>query len=274
MSPPGKRGGKPRSRGRGSSGGGPSREYIVPGERAVRELLGAAPERIERLLFDAQRPPADLVERAAELGLLTEHLDRQRLWERSGGADPRGVVAVAEAPRVWPLDALIERAKAANARPRMLVALDGVVDPQNLGAILRSCEFFGVAGVVWPKDRAASLTPSAVRASAGASERVPHCIVTNLATALRECKEAGLWVIGTVVDGGEDLSSLQARRALPDDRVVVLGSEERGLRRLTRELCDVLVTMPRRGALGSLNVAAAGAATLALMTADPPAEPV
>ena len=148
---------------------------------------------------------------------------------------------------------------------RVLVALDGVQDPQNLGAIIRSAEFFGAGGVFWAKDRAAPLSPSAVRASAGASERLPIAEVTNLARALETCRGQDYWLAGTVVEGGQPLAGAD----LPDPLVVVLGSEQKGIRRLTRETCDFLVTVGGAtldgGRVGSLNVASAGAVALALL---------
>ncbi|HEY8378080.1 MAG TPA: RNA methyltransferase, partial [Nannocystis sp.] len=118
----------------------------------------------------------------------------------------------------------------------------------------------------WARDRSAGVTPVVVRASAGASERVPLCQVTNLARALAQAKEAGFWVVGTVAEGGADLRRLAAS-GLPDALVVVFGSEGSGLRRLTRESCDFLATIPGAGGLGSLNVSAAAAVTLATLCA-------
>jgi 23S rRNA (guanosine2251-2'-O)-methyltransferase len=143
----------------------------------------------------------------------------------------------------------------------VLVALDGVQDPHNLGALIRSAEFFGVLGLFWARDRSAGLSPAVVRASAGASERLPLAQVTNLARALATCKDSGYWILGTVPDGGSPLRTLVAQ-GLPDAVVVVLGGEERGLRRLTRENCDFLATIPGAGGVASLNVSAAAAVTL------------
>jgi 23S rRNA (guanosine2251-2'-O)-methyltransferase len=148
------------------------------------------------------------------------------------------------------------------------VVCDGIVDPHNFGAVLRSAEFFGAEGVAWARDRAAPLSPAAVRASAGASERVSLSEVTNLARALTwatQQRDAGAdwWVVGTVVDGGVPLAELAADP--PVNMLLVLGSEQRGLRRLTRERCDFLVTIERAGALGSLNVSAAAAVALAAL---------
>ncbi len=230
----------------------------------MTELLDAAADRVERLMVDERRPFETLVARANALGIPVDRVDREVLQAEVGDADPRGVVARAEPPPLLPLDALLSQ-PATSAPRRVFVALDGVVDPQNLGAILRSCEFFGAAGVFWPRDRAVGLTASVARASAGATERLPFAEVTNLAQALRTCKDAGLWIVGTVVDAEADLATLVRTDALPTDLVLVLGSEGQGIRRLTRELCDFRARLRRHGALGSLNVAAAAAASLVLL---------
>lgn len=262
-----------RPRGRHKAGG----PYFVAGERAVLELLDAAPERVRRIVAARDLPAMEAA--AAVAGIAVERVDADRLRAlagevlagfgvASGRVDPRGVLAVAEPPPVHALDPLLELALAAPGPRQLLVALDGVEDPQNVGAIARSCEFFGVSGLFWPRDRACRLTPAVARASAGASERIALGEVGNLADALRRCKDAGLWVVGTVVDGGENLFRLCAEDRLPRALVLVLGSESAGLRRLTRERCDFLVTLPRRGRIGSLNVSAAAAATLAILTAE------
>ncbi len=172
----------------------------------------------------------------------------------------RGVLAEAEpVPTADLADVLDE----GGTDPRVLLFLDGVQDAGNLGALLRTAEFFGAAAVVTTKDRSAPMTPAAVRASAGASERLPLARVTNLARALRTCRDAGYWIYGTVVEGGQPLEDVAADPALPGRRVLVFGSEHAGLRRLSRAHCDMLVTIPRRGSIGSLNVAAAAAVVLA-----------
>lgn len=226
------------------------------------ELFDAASDRIERILVDERRD-FEVSQRAAALGIPVEHVDRDALQLAAGDADPRGIVALAAPPPLLDLADLI--ARPSEAPRKVLVALDGVVDPQNLGAILRSCEFFGASGVFWPRDRAVGLTATVARASAGASERLAMAEVTNLAQALRTCKEAGLWVVGTVVDASEDLAGLCRADAIPEAVVLVLGSEGRGIRRLTAQSCDFQVTLARHGRLGSLNVAAAAAASLVLL---------
>lgn len=237
--------------------------HVVPGERAVRELLSAAPGRIEVIRVDRRRDWTELQGEAEAAGVVVEPVEADLLRRDVEGADPRGVVAYARPPTFVPLDEVLLRMNSVQGPSRqILVALDGVADPQNLGAIMRSCEFFGVHGLLWTRDRAAQVTPAVVRASAGASERVPLVQVTNLVTALGECKEAGLWIVGTVAEEGTPLATLASGDTLPERLVIVMGSEGRGIRRLTREHCDFLGTIERRGHVGSLNVSVATAVML------------
>ena len=142
--------------------------------------------------------------------------------------------------------------------PGFLLVLDGIQDPQNLGAIIRSAEAAGVHGCILPKDRAAAVSPAAVRASAGATEYLPIARVTNLATFLESIKPQGFWVIGTDAAEGRDLFTADLR----DPLALVIGSEERGLRSLTKTRCDLLVQIPSRGKVASLNASAAAAVCL------------
>lgn len=252
-------------------------DYRVLGERAVVELLRAAPQRVERVLIARGRDMPEVRERAAAAKVVVQTCDPAALRDEARDAPARGVVAIARPPPMHDLEDLIESLTRggddrAVAR-RVLVALDGVQDPQNLGAILRSCAFFGVFGVFWARDRAAGLSGAVVRASAGATERVPLCQVTNLARALTTCQQAGAWVVGTVAEGGLALPAAVADDAVPDPLVLVLGGEHGGMRRLTQERCDLLVTIPSPRPPGtdvaSLNVSAAAAVALSWLVAAP-----
>lgn len=236
---------------------------VVPGERAVRELLAHAPGRIERLLLSTRARLDKLRADAEAAGIAVELVEPGELARRASGTDPRGVIALARPRPLVDLEDLLPgpEPEAPEAR-RLWVALDGVVDPQNLGAVLRTAEFFGVEGVFWPRDRAVGVTPAVVRASAGASERLALASVTNLARALVSFRDAGAWVVGTVPEGGRPLRELSAPGELPSRLVVVMGGEARGMRRLTTEHCDFLATIERRGEVASLNVAAATAIVL------------
>jgi 23S rRNA (guanosine2251-2'-O)-methyltransferase len=237
---------------------------VVPGQRAVIELLRADPGRARTVLVREGRRCADLEAVASAAGVEVRRCTAEKLESVVPDSLARGVVALADPPPLLDLEDLIDRTLAGSGR-RLLVALDGVEDPRNLGAIMRSCAFFAARGLFWAKDRAATLSPAAVKASAGASEHLALGMVTNLARALDTCKKRDLWVLGTVADDGEPLDSLTAGDRLPDALVVVLGGEHQGLRPLTRKHCDFLATIERRGQVTSLNVSAATAVVLAAL---------
>ncbi len=248
----------------------PRERYLVPGERAVTELLRADPKRVRELWIERGRELQALEELARSVGVVIRPRERDELDELVGPGLARGVVAHARPPAAWAIEERLDRDDGPRTRRgfRLLVVLDGVQDPHNLGAVIRSAEFFGASGVVWARDRAAPLGPAAIRSSAGATERLPLCQVTNLARALEQAKQTQWWVIGTVVDEGGEQPVRPVRELAedpPSDMLLVLGSEEKGLRRLTRERCDFLVTIEGAGSLGSLNVSAAAAVTLALL---------
>jgi 23S rRNA (guanosine2251-2'-O)-methyltransferase len=164
----------------------------------------------------------------------------------------QGVVAQAAPLRAADLDSLLD------AQDAFLVALDGVTDPHNLGAIMRSAETAGATGIVLPRRRSAHITPVVAKAAAGAIEHLPIAIVGGIPAALERASRAGCWAVGLDERGDRSVYDLD----LADQRLVlVFGAEGRGLARLTRERCDVLVSIPMYGHVGSLNVAAA--ATLA-----------
>lgn len=166
-------------------------------------------------------------------------------------------VAVSYKPRASEsLEAILTRPGGDNG---LLVALDGIEDPQNVGAIIRSAEVFGAAGVIIPERRAAGMTPGAVKASAGAALRVPVLSVGNLAQSLRTIKKAGYWVVGLDMKGTVSLFDVK----MPTPVCLVLGGEGDGMARLTRDLCDIIVRIPQVGKIGSLNVSATAAIVLA-----------
>jgi len=142
--------------------------------------------------------------------------------------------------------------------PALVLVLDGVTDPHNLGACLRTADAAGATAVVAPRDRAAGLTPVVRKVAAGAAETVPFAQVTNLARCLRDMKEAGLWIAGAAEDGEKELFDADLTGPL----ALVMGSEGKGLRRLTRECCDFRLRLPMRGAVASLNVSVAAGVAL------------
>jgi 23S rRNA (guanosine2251-2'-O)-methyltransferase len=212
-------------------------EALRGGRRKVLEVLDATGN-------------AEIAEAARAAGVPVREVPQARIGELARGGVHQGIAARVEPYRYVELEDLL-------AVPDPLVVLDGVTDPQNLGAVLRVADGAGASGVVIPKDRAAGVTAAAVKASAGASEHVPVARVTNLRRAVDRMKEAGLWVYAAEVEGTPhtDLD-------LTGPVGLVLGSEGRGVRRLVREGCDGTVSIPMLGAVGSLNVSVAAAVLL------------
>lgn len=191
----------------------------------------------------------ELGERARELGVKPHARDRAALDRMTGGARHQGVVARYAAPPPLPESALAGLAEKAG-REALFLVLDGVTDPHNFGACLRSAEAAGVTAVVVPKDRAVGVTPTVRRASAGAADRVPIVVATNLVRALKALKDAGVWLAGLAGEATQSIYEVD----LAGPIALVLGSEGEGMRRLTRESCDFLVRIPMRGDVESLNV--------------------
>ena len=226
----------------------------VEGRRAVRELLLAGTRRVRSVwIADGVDDSAllDDIERlAATRGVRVRRVDRARLAAEARTEAPQGVLARAEPVEPADLDALLADPAA------FLLALDGVTDPGNLGAILRVAGAAGVTGVVVPRHRSALLTPSAVKAAAGAVEHVPVAPVAGIPAALDRAKRAQVWTVGLDAEGRGSVFGL----AVADQPLmVVLGAEGRGLARLTRERCDLLAAIPMPGPVDSLNVATAAA---------------
>lgn len=194
----------------------------------------------------------ELGERARELGVKPHARDRVALDRMTGGARHQGVVARYNAPAPLSESALAELAEQAG-REALFLVLDGVTDPHNFGACLRSAEAAGVTAVLVPKDRAVGVTPTVRRASAGAADRVPIVAATNLSRALKSLKDAGVWLVGLEGETAQPIYTVD----LGGPIAVVLGSEGEGMRRLTREACDFLARIPMRGEVESLNVSVA-----------------
>jgi len=228
---------------------------VAYGIHAVRVLLARNPERIRRLLVTSGRDAARLVELkslAQRAGVQVGATDDASLDRLADGGRHQGVVAEITPRGGDPETQLEEALEAAQGAPLLLV-LDGVQDPHNLGACIRSADAAGVTAVIVPRDRAAGLTAVARKVAAGAAETVPFVPVVNLARALRDLKERGVWLVGT--DDAADRTLFEADLTGP--LALVMGSEGEGLRRLTRECCDQLVSIPMAGAVESLNVSVA-----------------
>jgi 23S rRNA (guanosine2251-2'-O)-methyltransferase len=216
--------------------------------------------RVLRVREGPQRPEvAAVVAAARQAGIPIESVGDPQFAEfASGAGNPQGVVLEAEPLPELSLESLLQSIEVENPT---LVALDGVEDPQNLGAIARVAEAAGVAGLILPRRRSAPLSPAAARASAGAIEWLPCARVPNLPRALNEMKSKGFWVFGSEPEGSLDLFELPDR-ALEGRRVVVFGAEGRGVRRGVERALDYRVRIPLGGRVASLNVSSAAAVFL------------
>jgi 23S rRNA (guanosine2251-2'-O)-methyltransferase len=224
------------------------------GLHAVRVMLERHPERVHSVRI-AERREDTRVRAIDELAQRrhrpVQRVDAQTLKQLLGDVAHQGVAADITPLPPWSEDELLAALEGAKAP--LLLALDGVQDPHNLGACLRTADACGVIAVIVPKDRAAQLTPAARKVAVGAAETTPLVAVTNLARTLRLLKDAGLWIVGA--DAGAEKTAAQLDLRGPV--VAVLGAEGAGLRQLTRRHCDFLARLPRLGAVESLNVSVA-----------------
>ncbi len=223
---------------------------IVYGFHPVEELINRRWRQVKGLLVTRKQRSAQLVKQALSRRIPVQDSSPRELDALCDGASHQGIVAIVGEFEYVAIEDLIE----APGTPLLLV-LDSVQDPQNLGAIFRSALVLGATGVVIPQNRAASVTPTVVRVSAGATEHLPCARVTNIARCLTQLKEAGVWVVGTVESGGQHPSDLP----LDEPAAVVLGNEQKGIRPLVLKQCDALATIPGAG-IASLNVGAAAVA--------------
>ncbi len=229
----------------------------------MRELLIAERRKVHEVWISAElegdAAVADIVEIAAARRVPLLHVARARLEREARSEAPQGVLAhAAEIPEA-DLGELLRVGPGAG-RPPFLVAVDGVTDPGNLGAIIRSCDGAGVSGVLLPRHRSVHVTPTVAKASAGAVEYVPMALVPGLPAALKQLSERGIWVVG--LDDGADRSLYEIGPLATEPVCVVLGAEGAGLSRLVRERCDSIVSIPMAGHVSSLNVSTAAAIAL------------
>jgi 23S rRNA (guanosine2251-2'-O)-methyltransferase len=230
---------------------------LICGINPVLEALNAGTRHFDRLLVVKglrNRRISEAVARAGQMGIALRFEARETLDRMAGGVPHQGVIAVVSAKPLLGLDALLGEARA----PALLMVLDGVEDPRNLGAILRSAEAAGADGVVVPERHSVGLSETVNRASAGALEHVRVARVGNVAQALEAMKARGLWVVGFDASGHERWDAVDYRGPV----ALVLGGEGRGIRRLVRERCDHLVSLPLFGHVGSLNVSVAAGIAL------------
>jgi 23S rRNA (guanosine2251-2'-O)-methyltransferase len=226
---------------------------VLFGFHAVGVRLKTAPQSIIEIYVDPTRRDARMrqfLERAAEAGARVLEADGMRLARLAGSHGHQGVAARVQAvPTTHSLDDLLDRIE---GQPLLLV-LDGVTDPHNLGACLRVADGAGAHAVIAPKDHAAGINATVAKVASGAAETVPYFMVTNLARTLGELKERSIWCIGASDDAPRTLYQADLKRPV----ALVLGAEGAGMRQLTRKTCDELVRIPMRGAVESLNVSVA-----------------
>lgn len=237
-----------------------SKNEAVYGIHSVSAILEHAPERAVELFVQKDRDdPAvqAIIKAARSAGLRPQFSQRKTLDERAGEGNHQGVYLIVTPGRTWQENDLPELVEKAGQQALFLV-LDQVTDPHNLGACLRTANAAGATAVVVPKDKAAGLTSVARKVASGAAEVVPLVIATNLARAIRILKDEGVWVTGTA---GEATSSLYENKFI-GPTALVMGAEGTGMRRLTRELCDDLVSIPLAGTVSSLNVSVAAGVCL------------
>ena len=235
------------------------REDILVGRNAVSEALrsGRTIDKVFVASGDTDRGLQRLAAQAREAGAVVVPVDRRKLDAMSTTRAHQGIIALAAAHVYYTLDDILEEAAARGEAP-LIVICDELSDPHNLGAILRSAECAGAHGVVIPKRRSVGLTATVAKASAGAVEYMKVARVTNISTAIQELKEKGVWVFGTAAEGSVPM--YQADLTVP--AAIVIGSEGDGMSQLVRKNCDVMVNIPMKGKITSLNASTAASILL------------
>ena len=231
------------------------KRQLLIGIHPVESALSRRPEQVQLLIVAREarnRRVRELEELAQRLGVRVESRSRSVLDQDSDGQRHQDVMAEFE-PNNIHSEKELEAVLAKIDQPTLVLVLDGVQDPHNLGACLRTADAAGVGLVVLPKDGAAGLTPTARRSAAGAAEVMPVLLASNLARVLRRLKEQGVWLAGTSDQAPQDIY----QASLDGPLALVMGSEGKGMRRLTSELCDFLVRIPMQGSVSSLNVSVA-----------------
>jgi len=225
----------------------------LTGFHAITSRLRQRPETVHEIYVDAERNDGrvkELKDLAKRLNVRMIPVDMKRLDGMTGGVRHQGVVAQAEPVN---MPQFIEDVLEGISEPPLILILDGIQDPHNLGACLRVADGAGAHAVIAPKDRSVGLTTAAIKVASGAAEAIPYIVVTNLARTMRDLKDKGIWLVGA-----DDSAPESIYKAKIDGAVgMVLGAEGEGLRRLTKESCDLLVSIPMMGTVDSLNVSVA-----------------
>ena len=235
---------------------------VLFGFHAVGVRLKTAPQSVIEIYYEPTRRDARMrqfIERAKEAGVRLIEADGLRLSKLAGSHGHQGVAARVEAVvQQRSLDELLDQLEADGVANPLLLVLDGVTDPHNLGACLRVADGAGAHAVIAPKDHAVGINATVAKVASGAAETVPYFMVTNLARTLTELKERNIWVIGTSGDADKTLYQVDLKGPV----ALVLGAEGDGMRQLTRKTCDKLVRIPMMGAVESLNVSVASGVCL------------
>lgn len=233
-------------------------DELVFGIHAINEMMQRSPERFIELWLLKGRDDErilPIINMARKYGVAIQFLHRKTLDEKSGGYQHQGVIARVKPGKQYTdadLEDIIEQATKTGQQPFILV-LDGVTDPHNLGACLRNADASGVQAIVVPKDNAVKINPTVRKVAVGAAETIPLVQVTNLSRALKAMKNLGLWIVGTAGEAEHDIYDCQLKGPI----ALVMGAEDKGMRRLTRENCDQLIKLPMAGSVSSLNVSVA-----------------
>ncbi len=235
---------------------------VLFGFHAVGVRLKTSPDSIIEIYVDPTRRDARMkqfLERAKEAGARLIEADSLRIAKLAGSHGHQGVAArVQPEAQARSLDVLLDQLEQGSGQHPLLLVLDGVTDPHNLGACLRVADGAGAQAVIAPKDHAAGINATVAKVASGAAETVPYFMVTNLARTLNELKERNIWIIGTSDDAPKTLYQVDLKGPV----ALVLGAEGPGMRQLTRKTCDELVSIPMQGAVESLNVSVASAVCL------------
>lgn len=237
-----------------------SKAVYIYGRHPVAEALKSRPRDVQRVyLVEAGRTSrlGDIERAAQRHEIPVVAVSKNKLEDLVGAAPHQGVAAAVQPFSYVGVEEILDRARHLD-EPPLILALDQIQDPRNLGSLVRSALVLGAHGVLFSKDRSTEVTPTVVKASAGATAHLPIARVTNLRRALNDLKAAGLWIAGAAGSGGRVLDDLDL--TLPT--ALVIGSEGRGLRRMVAETCDLLVQIPTTGMLDSLNAGVAGAILL------------
>jgi 23S rRNA (guanosine2251-2'-O)-methyltransferase len=235
---------------------------VLFGFHALGVRIKTAPQSVIEVFYDVSRRDARMrqfTDRAREAGIRLIESDGVRLAKMAGSHGHQGVVARVNAVAViTSLDELLEQLEASGVESPLILVLDGVTDPHNLGACLRVADGAGAHAVIAPKDHAAGINATVSKVASGAAETMPYFMVTNLARTLGELKERNIWCIGTSDDAPKTIYDVDLKGPV----ALVLGAEGEGMRQLTRKTCDELVSIPMHGAVESLNVSVASGVCL------------